>query len=54
MGDVGVLEAAHHMRDGVDLADHGEELIAKPLAPGRAADEPGNVHESDAGRHELG
>src|SRR6266436_3010739 len=40
VGDVGVLETAHHMRNGVDLADHGEELVAKPLAPGGAADKP--------------
>jgi hypothetical protein len=33
------------MGDGIDLADHGEELIAEPLAPGGAADESGNVDE---------
>jgi hypothetical protein len=34
--DVGVLEAAHHLHDRVDLADVGEELVAEPspwLAP---------------------
>jgi len=54
VGDVGILEAAHHMRNGVDLADHGEKLVAEPLAPGGAADKPGDVNESDPGRHDLG
>ena len=35
MGDVGVLEAAHHVGDGVDLADVGEELVAETLALAR-------------------
>ena len=32
MGHVAVVEAAHHMRDRVDLADVAEELVAEPLA----------------------
>ena len=48
MGDVGVLEAAHHMGDGVDLADVGEELVAEPLALGGAAHEAGDVDEGRA------
>ena len=53
MGDVGVLEAAHHMRDGIDLADHGEELVAKALAARCAADEPGDVHERKPRRDDF-
>ena len=29
---VGVLETAHHVRDGVGLADMGQELVAQTLA----------------------
>ena len=53
MGDVGVLEAAHHMHDGVDLADMGEELVAQALALGGAAHQPGDVHEGEARGHDL-
>ena len=35
--DVVVLEAAHHVGDGVDLADVGQELVAEALALGGAA-----------------
>ena len=53
MGDVAVLEAAHHMGDGVDLADVGEELVAEPLALRGAAHEAGDVDEGEPGRHDL-
>ncbi len=43
MGDVVVLEAAQHMRDGVDLADIGEELVAQPFALRRAAHQAGDI-----------
>jgi hypothetical protein len=35
MHHVVVLETAHHMGDGIGLADVGEELVAEPLALGR-------------------
>ena len=53
MGDVRVLEAAHHMGDGVDLADIGQELVAEAFALGGAAHEAGDVHEGEAGRDDL-
>ena len=53
MGDVGILEAAHHMRDGVDLADVGEELVAEAFALGGAAHEAGDVDEGQPGRDDL-
>ena len=53
VGDVVVLEAAHHMRDGVDLADVGEELVAEALALGGAAHQPGDVDEGQPRRHDL-
>ena len=53
MGNVVVLETAHHMHDGVHLADGGEELVAEPLAFGGAAHQAGDVHEGDAGRDDL-
>ena len=53
MGDVVVLETAHHMDDGIDLADGGEKLVAEPLAFRGAAHQTGDIHEGDAGRNDL-
>jgi hypothetical protein len=49
-----VFEAAHHMGDGVGLADVGQELVAEPLALGRAGDQPGDVDELHRGGDDLG
>src|SRR5690606_22589862 len=49
--DVRVLEAAHDVRDGRDLADVRQELVAQPLALVGALHEPGDVDELDARRH---
>ena len=54
MRDVGILEAAHHMCDGIDLADIGEELIAEPLAFRGTAYQPRDIHEGQPGRDDLG
>src|SRR3569832_1920276 len=53
VGDVGILEAAHDVHDGVDLADGGEELVAEAFALGRALHQAGNVDEGDARRDDL-
>jgi hypothetical protein len=53
MGDVAILETAQHMGDGVDLADIGEELVAQPLALGRALHQPGDVDEGHPRRDDL-
>ena len=45
MRDVGILEAAQHVDDGVDLADIAEELVAQPLALRRAAHQAGDIDE---------
>ena len=50
MDDVFILKAAHHMDDGVHLADVGEELVAQALAVARALDQAGDVHEFQRGR----
>src|SRR5947208_194554 len=47
--DVVVLEAPHHVRDRVGLADVGEELISETLALGGAADQAGDVDEVHGG-----
>lgn len=47
--DVGVLEAADDLDDGVDLADVGEELIAEAFALAGACDEAGDVDELEDG-----
>ena len=43
MDDVFVLKAAHHVDDGVHLADVGEELVAQTLAVAGALDQTGDV-----------
>ena len=53
MGDVGILKAAHHMRDRIDLADGGEELVAEAFALGRAAHEAGDIDEGQPRRDDL-
>ena len=52
MGDIGILEAAHHMGDGVDFADIAEKLIAEPLAFGGAAHQARDIDEGQPRRHD--
>jgi hypothetical protein len=49
--DVVVLEAAHHVRDRVDLADVREELVAEAFTLRCALDDAGDVDELDRRRH---
>ena len=44
---------AHHVHDGVGLADVGEEPVAQPLAAVRAGHQPGDVVEVDGVVHHL-
>ncbi len=44
-----VLEAAHHVHDGVHLADVAEELVAQALAPAGALHQAGDIHEFQRG-----
>ena len=53
MGDVVILETAQHMGDGVAFADIGQELIAQPLALGRALHQPRDVHKGHARGDDL-
>ncbi len=53
MGDVGILETAHDMGDGVAFADIGEELVAEPLAFRGAAHEAGDVDEGEPRRNDF-
>ena len=41
------------MHDGVGLTDVGQELVAQPLALGRAGDQARDVHDLDRGRQDL-
>src|SRR5690606_3997568 len=41
--DVAVVKAAHHMGDGVGLANVGQELVAQAFTFRGAGDEAGNV-----------
>ena len=47
--DIIVVEGADHLADGVGLTDGGKELVAQPLALGRAADNAGDVDEPHVG-----
>ena len=49
-----VGKAAHHVGDGVGLADVGEKLVAEPLALGSPGHQPGDVHELHGARHHAG
>lgn len=53
MHDVLVVEAADNVNDGVNLADVGQELVAKALALACAAHQTGDVHELDHRRRGL-
>ena len=54
VGHVGILEAAQHMGDGVDLADVPEELVAQALALGGALHQAGDIDELELGMDDLG
>ena len=54
MGDVGILKAAHHMGDRIDLADGGEKLVAEALALRRAAHQTRDIDKGQPGRNDLG
>ena len=52
--NVFVFEAAHHVDDGVHLADVGKEFVAQALAFAGPLDQAGNVHEFDDRRRGFG
>ncbi len=49
MDNVVVLEAAHHMGDGVDLADVAEKLVAESLALAGPGHQAGDIDEFHLG-----
>src|SRR5690625_3786715 len=49
MDDIVIVEAAHHMRDGVGLANVGQELVAQAFALRRPGDKAGDVHKLHGG-----
>ena len=53
MLDVLVLEAAHHVDDGVDLADVVEELVAEAFTLARALHQSGDIDELHRGGHDT-
>ena len=53
MDHVRILKAAHHVHDGVHLADIGQELVAQALALGRSLYQARDVHELDNRRGHL-
>ena len=53
MHHVIVNETAHDVRDGIDLADVGEEFVAETLAGGGTLDDARDIHELDRGRQDT-
>lgn len=53
VNDVFVLEATHHVDDGIDFADIGEEFVAEALALAGPGDESGDVDEFDGGGNDA-
>ncbi len=53
MGDVGILEAAHHVRHRVDFANVGQKLVAEAFALRGTAHETSDVHERQLRRNDL-
>ncbi len=51
MRDVGILETANDVNDGVGFADVLEELVAEALSLGGALDQPCYVNELNHGGH---
>ena len=51
--DLGIREAAHHVRDRVRVTDLGEKLVAEPLTARRAPDQPGDIDKLDRGRDDA-
>ncbi|MNC33750.1 hypothetical protein D3C75_821560 [compost metagenome] len=52
VGDVLILEAAHHVDNGIHLADMGQELVAQTLALTCAFYKTGNIDKFKSGRHD--
>ena len=53
MGNVGILEAAHHVSDRIDLANGGKKLVAEALTLGGATHQSRDIDESQPGRNDL-
>ena len=53
MGDVGIVEAAHHMDNGVGGADVAQKLVAQALALGGALHQARDIHKLDHRRGVL-
>ena len=53
MNDIVIIEAAHHVHNGIDLANVGEELVAEPFALTRAFNEARDIYKFDGGRDDL-
>ena len=54
MRNVGIEEAAHHVRDGIDFTHMGKKLVAETLALGGAAHEASDIDEGEPCRLDFG
>ena len=53
MNDIVIIEAAHHVHNGIDLANVGEELVAESFSLTRAFNEARDIYKFDGGRDDL-
>lgn len=53
VNDVFILEATHHVDDGIDFSDIGEEFVAESFALTGTGDEPGDVDKFDGGGNDA-
>ena len=53
MHHVFVIETAHHMHNGIGLADVGKKLIAQAFAFGCARHQAGDIHKLHDGRKQF-
>ncbi len=53
MDDIVIIETTHDVHDGIDLADVGEELVAKAFPLTRASNKAGDIDEFNRGRDDF-
>ena len=53
MMNIAVFETAHHLHDGIDLANVMQKLITKPFPRTRALDQTGNIHKLNGSRRDF-
>jgi hypothetical protein len=53
MDNIGVIKDAHHLSNGIGLANVGKELIPQPFTLAGASNDAGDVDEGDSRRNDA-